>query len=376
MTITLPPRAAPDAVDILEKSNETIEWLRRNIRVGFTSELGPAWWADGVRNKSGEWVGIPEGSHFPGPVPIEEVVKLLDVPFTKGTVHTTWTDLDGNRQVSADEGTEPIVNQLTGKVFSYPSSGYKIHPYLETLHGFITAIQYDEQAVVYSCGLLKQGGQAFLTAVLPESLRVCGYEYMPFISGLTSVDLSRSTTYPAGYIGIVCDNTGTQAINEALAVLRVTHRSELPPVEVARGKLGLRLADVGGAVGEAIEGLCKVDVSDADFARWLDEIQPQVTPDPLVESGGRTFINAERKRAEMTRLWTEDAKVAPWKGTGFGILQLDNTYRQWAGSAPSAGGQRLEQNYSRFVRGATKDADKAALAALAKVQGRKVVVPV
>jgi phage/plasmid-like protein (TIGR03299 family) len=374
MTITLPPRAAPDAVDILEKSGETMEWLRANIKVGFTDQLGPAWWANGAVTKDRTWDIIPDGSHFPGAVPMPVVVKLLSsVPFVKGTVHVTYTDADGNKQVTTDENTQPIVNALTGQVFSYPKAGYKIHPYLETLHTFIQAIQLDAQAEVYSVGLLKGGGQAFLTAVLPETMEVEGYGYQPFLMGATSVDLSRSTTLTAGAIGGVCDNTVTRAIAEALAKFKIRHTSEIPPVQIARDKLGLRLADVGQAIGDAISALAGVDVSDADFALWLDEVQPRVKPDPKSATGGLRFTNAEAKRNELTRLWTEDPKVAPWAGTAFGVLQLDNTYRTWAGKVTGKGG-RIEQNYRRLVRGDTEAADARALEILARVQGRKAVM--
>lgn len=373
MTITLPPRAAPDAVDILEKSGETMDWLRANIKVGFTDQLGPAWWANGAVTKDGTWDTIPDGSHFPGAVPIEEVTKLLGVTFVKGVVHVTYEDAEGNRQVATDPPTQPIVNQATGKVFSYPKAGYKIHPFLDTLHDFIQAIQLDTHADVYSVGLLKQGGQAFLTAVLPETMEVAGYGYQPFLMGATSVDLSRSTTFTTGAIGGVCDNTVTRAIAEALTIFKIRHTRDLPPVQFARNSLGLGLADAGEVIGDAITALTQVDVTDADFALWLDEIQPKVTPDPQSSTGGAKYTNAKAKRDEYTRLYTEDPKVAPWAGTAFGILQLDNTYRTWNGKVTGTGG-RFEQNYSRLVRGDTEAADAGALKLLAKVQARKTVL--
>ena len=193
-TYELPALPSPAVADIAEKSNETIEWLRQNIRVGFTSKRGPAWWAN-VKTKGGSWEQIPDGSHFDGPVPMEEVRKLLAVPFAKGTVHVTYEDESGQRQVATDPAVQPIVCITTGKIFSYPKSGYKIHPYLETLSDFIKAIQYDQAVAVGSVGLLKGGGQAFLQAVLPQTLEVAGYGYQPYLLGVTSVDLSRSTSY-------------------------------------------------------------------------------------------------------------------------------------------------------------------------------------
>jgi len=368
----LPTLPAPDAPDILEKSNETMEWLRANIKVGYTTERGPAWWANAV-TKAGQWE-IPDGSHFEGPVPIEAVRELLDVQFVKGTVHVTYTDTDGNVQVSGDEKVQPVVNASTGKIFSFPKEGYKIHPYLETLHGFIQAIQYDQAVAVGSVGLLKEGGQAFLQAVLPETIEVEGYGYQPYMLAATSVDLSRATSYTTGALGAVCDNTVRNALKEALTALKIRHsRFSGVAVQAAREKLGLRLQAVGEEFGEMITELTKVDVSDKDFRLWLDEIQPRVKPDPESSTGGPRYTNAEAKRAEYTRLWKKDEKVAPWSGTAFGILQLDNTYRTWEGKVTGAGG-RIEQNYRRLVRGDTAAADVDALATLAKVQKRTLTV--
>lgn len=373
MTMTLPKLPAPDVADIYEKSGETIEWLRQNIRVGFTSERGPAWWAQGFRTKTGEWAGIPEGSHFDGPVPIEEVRKLLAVPFAKGTVHVTYTDTEGNTQVSADPDIQPIVNQATGKVFSYPTKGYTIHPYLETLSDFITAIQYDQIARVGSVGLLKKGGQAFLQAVLPKTLEVAGYGYQPYLLGVTSVDLSRSTTWTTGALGAICDNTVTSALAGAVTKIKKRHSGAPLSVQWARENLGLRLAQTGDEIGQAIRELTEIEVSEADFAAWKDEMVKPVAPDPSSPTGGRAYLNTERKREEFTRLWTADAKVKPWAGTAFGVFQLDNTYRTWDGKVTGTGG-RIEQNFSRLADGRLEKADTEAMEALAKVLGRRTIL--
>jgi phage/plasmid-like protein (TIGR03299 family) len=371
----LPSLPAPSNYDIAEKSNETMEWLRNNIKIGFTSERGPAWWANAT-TKAGKFE-IPDGSHFDGPVPMDEVRKLLDVQFAKGASNVTYTDADGNRQVTADADVQPIVNIRTGQVFSYPKKGYKIHPYLTTLAEFIKAIQYDQDVAVGSVGLLKGGGQAFLQAVLPETLEVAGYGYQPYLLGATSVDLSRSTSYTTGALGAVCDNTVTNALAQALTVLKIKHTSNSAlVVQTARENLGLRLQLAGEAIGEAIGKLTQVDVSDADFALWMDEIDPM--PKLITGRTGKAgqplgpqpaYLSAERRRSERERLWTSDPKVAPWANTAFGILQLDNTYRTWDGKVTGTGG-RIEQNFNRLVRGDTAKDDAGALTALAKVLDR------
>ena len=358
----------------MEKSSETMRWLRENIKVGYTDERGPAWWANGAVTKAGTWVGIPDGSHFDGPVPVEEVRKLLDVRLVKATrTFAEYTDENGERQVASDTGTLPIINQRTGQIFSYPKEGYKIHPYLTTLHDFIQQILHDEHVGVGSVGLLKKGGVAFLQAVLPRHYEVQGYGYQPYVTAATSCDLSMATIYGTGALGAVCDNTLDDAIKDALTRLKVRHtRYSGATVQQAREKLGIRLEAVAENMADVINGLCDVDVSDDDFALWLDEMDPLRDENGDVKTGRALTLVSDR-RDEKLRLWNSDPKVSPWKGTGFGILQLDNTFRTWNGKVSATGG-RIERNYTNAVTGAGVRHDAHALDTLNRVQNRKLVI--
>lgn len=372
-TTQLPALPSPAAVDIMEKSSETMLWLRENVKVGFTDERGPAWWAAGAVTKDGKWDTIPDGSHFPGAVPLEVVTAQLDVPLVKGTVHVTYEDADGHRQVAADPDTAPIVNARTGRVFSYPSKDYKIHPYLVTLHDFMRQIQHDEEVAVGSVGLLKNGGQAFLQARLPETFEVEGYGYQPYLTAVTSADLSRATTWLTGGLGAVCDNTVSTAILKAVTTWKVRHsKNSDMKVQQARERLGIRLAKVGEQMGEAIESLCQISVTDAELAEWMDAMDYDIPdPDTRYSTGGPGFTKATDRQREMRRLWKEDAKVAPWAGKAFGVLQLDNTYRTWTKTVKGA--NRIERNFSNDATGQTRLLDLKALNALAKVKGMELV---
>lgn len=368
-TALLPQLPSPAVADIAEKSAETVEWLRTQVKVGYTSQRGPAWWAAGLVTKSGTWADIPDGSHFAGPVPIDVVRAQLDVPLVKGQSHVTYRDEAGERQVTGDEDTAPIVNARTGQVFGYPKKGYKIHPYLVTLHGYIEQILFDERVGVGSVGLLKKGGVAFLQAVLPQGFEVAGYGYQPYILGVTSADLSRATSWCTGAKGAVCDNTVTDALAAALTTFKYRHTGgSAPRVAQAREKLGIRLEMVGEQVGEAIEALTQVEVSDAEFTAWLDLTDPIPERDPRSPVGGRKFASVTARRDEKTRLWTADPKASPWAGTGFGVYQVDNTYRTWAQRVNGA--SRFERNLTNDALGETAAGDKAALTALARVKDR------
>lgn len=370
MAFELPQLPAPASFDIYEKSRETMEWLRNNIKVGFKSARGPAWWANGAKTKAGDWTEIPDGSHFDGPVPIEAVLSTLDVRLVKGQVHVTYLDENGERQVVGDPAVQPIVNAKTGKVFSYPKESYAIHPYLDTLHGFIQRIQYDEAVAVGSVGLLKNGGVAFLQAVLPEHFEVAGYGYAPYLTAVTSADLSRRTQYALGFEGAVCDNTVNAAFLGALSSFGFKHsRNSLGHVQQAREALGLQLSQAGETIATGIESLVKVDVNGNEFNQWLDATESLVD-DKGERKTGRALTMVTNRRDEKIRLWTKDEKVAPWAGTAFGILQLDNTYRTWNATVKNVDGGRFERNLSNNAFGITAKADVEALDILANIKGK------
>jgi len=359
----------------MEKSAETMTWLRQNIKVGYVSERGPAWWANGAITKDGTWDTIPDGSHFEGPVPMEEVRKLLDIPLVKATAtFAEYLDENGQRQVTKDTSVLPVINQRTGQVFSYPKEGYKIHPYLETLAGFIGRILDDDQVGVGSVGLLQKGGVAFLQARLPEHFEVAGYGYVPYLMAVTSANLSRSTSWSTGILAGVCDNTVNNALREALTQLKIRHtKNSGATVQAAREKLGIQLTQVAEDMGETISALADVEVSDKQFRQWLDLMVPLVKADGTPKTPGWAAV-AEEKRGEMTRLWTADEKAATWNGTGLGVFQVANTYRTWEGGFTKAQGGRLEHNLASDALGVSAKADLKAMELLGEVLDRKLVM--
>ena len=376
MTYTLPPLPGPASRDVAEKSAETMDWLRTHVLVGYTDERGPAWWSNAI-TKDGQWE-MPEGSHFPGAVPMRKVTKLLDVRLVKGTSYVSYLDDEGEEQVIKDEENFPIVNATTGKIFGYPRDGYTIHPYLDTLKVFMERILHDESVAVGSAGLLRKGGVAFLQARLPEHYEVQGYGYVPYLTGVTSADRTRRTTYLTWILASICDNTLNSAVLGAYSKVGIRHsRNSLLAVQAARERLGIQLAQVGDEVANGIENLLKIDVSEREFTKWLDLSVPLPEyKESASGTGGKGYTQAENKREAMMALWSHDEKVKPWAGTAFGVLQLDNTYRVWSGMVRGAEGGRFERNYTNDILGKAAAADEEALSRLAQVKRRKSLLAV
>jgi len=367
MAYQLPTLPAPNAYDIAEKSRETLRWLQENVLVGYTLERGPAWHYVDLGQ------GLPKGTHFPGPIPLSRVTRLLDVKLTKGTAFVQYEDDEGHKQVVEDKDNFPIVNQRSGQIFGYPREGYRIHPYLPVLQGFINNIVDDETVGFSSAGLLRKGGVAFLQARLPETYEVQGFGYVPYISAVTSADRTKKTTFHTGILAEVCDNTVDASILAAYTKVAVRHsKNSLPTVEAVRERLGIQLAQVGDAVAEGIETLLNVPVTNRQFGRWMDKMVPLVNEDgtPKVKNG---LTIAEKHRDELSELWTSDEKASKWNGTAFGVLQVANTWDTWNGLVRGSDGGRMERNLTHAMLGKTAASDEKALTALSEVLRKKLV---
>jgi phage/plasmid-like protein (TIGR03299 family) len=353
-------------------SKESYEWLRTNIRIGYTDERGPAWWAQGNNY-------LADGSHFEGGVPEEEVRKILDVPFVSAEMFAQYTDGDGNRQVVKDPSRQVIVSPDDGHVHGIFKMGWQLHGYQQWTADQIAGIldQSRGELGVASVGLLQQRSVAFMQARLEGSaLEVGGYGFVPYITAATSVNGTLASVYATGIEGVVCDNTLTAALAAAISKLKVRHSKN------SAGKLGdvrdaLKLVyQAGDDFAQAAADLQSVDVTGKDFTAWLDEMAPVPAPNPKFSTGGAAYTNAVSLRNTYEAMWQHDPKVKPWAGTAFGILQLDNTYRTWVRNVSGAAGGRLERNLLNMVNGTVAREDNAALVSLARVLDRSVTVPV
>jgi phage/plasmid-like protein (TIGR03299 family) len=355
-------------------SKESMEWLRTNIRIGYTDERGPAWHA---ATANAEY--LSDGSHYPGAVPEQEVRRLLDVPFVSAKIHATYTDAQGNRQVTEDPERQAIVTPDTGDILGVFKSGYQVHGYQEWTADQLSAIldQGRGELGVASVGLLRNRGVAFIQAKLEGSgMEVGGYGIVPFITAATSVDGSLASTYFTGVEGVVCDNTLHMARNSALTKLKVRHsRNSAGRIGEIRDTLGLVYQAADDFMAGA-EQLLKTDVSERDFSAWLEEMAPVPAADPKSSTGGARYTNAVKLRDTYAAMWAHDPKVRPWAGTAFGVVQLSNTYNTWMRNVSGASGGRIERNFLNLVTGRQAADDSAALDKLAAVLQRKVTVPV
>lgn len=74
---------------------------------------------------------------------------------------------------------------------------------------------------------------------------------------------------------------------------------------------------------------------------------------------------AEQKRDALNRLYRHDERVAPWAGTGLGVIQAVNTHGHHEGIV--RGVTRAERNMLRTVSGDFGVMDRQAAAQLSAV---------
>ena len=210
-----------------------------------------------------------------------------------------------------------------------------------------------------SCGLLKNGAQAWVQIEAPETLETNGVAYRPHLLAVSSLNGTLATCYRRSIQVVVCDNTLSIALGEKTGELfRIKHTKNSD----------LRIADARQAIGiieqaaddfaAEVEMLCSVPVTDKQWQAFLKEF----TPIPENEGRGKTL--AMDKHNVMNALWRNDNRVAPWKNTAFGVLQAANTYAHHHMNV--RGATRAERNTERMVEGKVDALDREIMTMLNK----------
>ena len=132
-----------------------------------------------------------------------------------------------------------------------------------------------------------------------------------------------------------------------------------------------KLAEVRDALGivhqvadhftAQVERLTNQPVPDAQWTRFL--IAYCGTDD--AKANKRALTTRRDQADQLNRLWTDDQRVAPWRGTAYGVLAAANTYAHHI--APVRGATRAKRNAERLVTGKVQDLDSHTLQVLAGV---------
>ena len=343
------------------------EWITSgNVLAGFTGKRGNPWWF-----RPGKGM---EPFLFDGPVPMDSVKRLLGFEIVNRPVMVEYnggiSEVPG--QVAWMRGDD--ADSDTPTVFGIHSAKYRGHGYNEWLIKNVMSV-VGGAADVANAGLLNRGAVAFVQIERPESVEITGAggpttKIRPFIMATTSFDASVATTYKAGWVNVVCDNTHVAFLMDGLESYRVknTANSEFDTLKAADvvGTLDL----IAESTAREIERWSAIDVSDKAWGAFVEAAAP-VTDDKGQPLSPRSISLAESKREALTGLWRTDIRVQPWSGTAWGVVQAVNTYRQHMSIV--RGMSREERTITRAVQNTIGAADTEALRLLGTVLNRDLI---
>lgn len=324
-------------------SQETIEWLNENVMYGFAAHR-EHWDRTQVFTQGGKpWFATDDYRHsYPDAIPVDDVnntlfcwepleascfVRLI----ADGPDDAEMIDSDGDmvKHIRA-ENRKAIVRPDTMDVLGVFTDNYQPHSYRQWLIENVASI-IDGEVGISSAGLLRRGGQAWVSIELPDDIEVAGAgSIRPCIIAATSLDGTMATTYATRIMRPECDNSLRITLNADGHTLKIKHSSRsIGRLNDARDALGL-IYRIGEEAQQWFDALASVDVTDAQFRQIVKQLAP--VPDPVVTNGKvtnqRSITIAERKQSEMLNLWADDPRAAPWNGTLAGAFHAVNTWQQ------------------------------------------------
>lgn len=346
-------------------SKETREWLGNNILIGNVAKRGRAWWdRSGVDSQ-----GRP--NHFDGPVPLEEVrARLFSWHAVEAPVaiiapsdleHMQALDDAGNPiRYIVQPGRKAIVADDNYTVLGMFREGYQAHQYDEWLLNNVANI-LDDDLSISSAGLLRNRAVAWVEVGVPENVVTKeGVEFRPNLLATTSFDGSLATTFKRTITATVCDNTLGMALGERGAQVKVRH-SRNSIAKVADARLALEIVHkTADEFSKQVEALCATTVTEMQFAKALEKLVP------IDDTSKRSKSLGEAKRDQMKQLYNHDARVAPWRGTAFAVVQMMNTFEHHL-KAVKGDTIRAERNMFAALDGSIEQSDRQTLQILAEI---------
>lgn len=333
-------------------SRESMEWLNLYTLIGFTDKRGNAW------HYRRELQGI-ESNHYVGPIPPDDVIRRL----------FNWQPMEREmfmRRASGEyivvPGRKLIVRSDNDIVLGAFKDGYQPHPYDQWLLENIATIIDDELGIA-SAGLLRNGGQAWVSVEVPDTVETPeGVEFRPNLTATSSCDGTIATTFFRHRIDIVCDNTRDIGIRQGRDQQYKVKHTKYSNMKIMDAREALQIVHkMTEEFSQEIAALCAWKVSDDQFMKHLQIMVP--INDELSKAG---ITKAENKRNEITVLYKSDPRVAPWTGTAFGVSAAYNTWRQHFAGVRK-GVPRQVRNMENLLAGKTAAEDGKVLEVLASV---------
>ncbi|MFD2028412.1 DUF932 domain-containing protein [Promicromonospora aerolata] len=313
-------------------TRETLTWLNTMTLIGHTDRRGTAW-----HYKASEQGGEP--NHYPGAIPLKDVrarlfnwegvhrrvaVELPASTFTEAT-HYGLDNKPMRWEVIGNRSALDRSDRDTGAVFGVVGPDYKIHQYSDWLLENVAGLLHDGLSVS-SAGLLKGGAVAWVEVSVPENLMTDeGVEFRPNLLATTTMDGSSATVYKRTITDVVCDNTRAVALKESGAEFKVRH-SKNSELRLEQARDALQIVDTAAdEFRRQVAELCAIAVTEDDWQLFLDRTVPWGTKTGKPDNDYMRLLKEER-RENLTYIYRNDPRCAPWHGTAHGVVQAVNTY--------------------------------------------------
>jgi phage/plasmid-like protein (TIGR03299 family) len=207
---------------------------------------------------------------------------------------------------------------------------------------------------IETAGSLNNGRRIYALAKLDRALDLQGDQILPYLLFLWSHDGTSAVRVMPTPVRVVCANTLRMALAGAQNVWSASHTASIHD-RAEQAKQNLRLTNsFYDKFEDEVRRLIDLTVSEMTFESILQE----VVPDPVPDREGnkiseRKLDNALTKRGEIRKLYHHDDRVAPFQGTGWGVMQAFSTHDLWYGKVHGGDAKRLERQATRVLGGDT-----------------------
>ena len=340
---------------MIERSNESLKWLNRQILVGFTDGKKPWWYVEALQDD--------EPTIYSGAVPLDDVKRrIFDWEVVRCAIKV---DLPNRSDVLVPK-MYAIVNSKTGHVFKIASENYVIHQYQDWLVKKVAILLDNGNLQIGSAGLLRKGAGAFVSVETPENVKTrSGMQIKPKLLAASSHDSKLASTYKFVSTIVVCDNTLNWALAEKDSnTYRMRHTANsLGRLEDVRKSLDIVIADSRGMI-DFLDSLSEIKVSDSQWQEIVERLVP--VPD---SSRPQVVARLENKHLELDNLWRNDPRCSPWHGSGLGVFQAFNTHNHHIAGQDAS---RFDRNMHKTLSNASLKEDRKILRVLNAVTGASV----
>lgn len=191
--------------------------------------------------------------------------------------------------------------------------------------GFLDALVDSGEALVSSAGLLNDGRRSFCCLKLPQNILIGGRDAVDlYLFIVTSHDGTLATTAAATPIRVVCQNTVTYGLQQAVRTWKVRHTPGAA-LKVAEARKAL---DLTFAYEEAwkvtAEELIATKVTKKQYEAMVKVLFP--APDKDAKAQAKTAY--ETKLGTLMGLWGADTQV-DIKNTAWGAYNALVEYGDW-----------------------------------------------